>query len=122
MINIITVAPDWGHLLLTPDGNEIRVPKSAFESLRKLGVLERNRAQLKPIIYSLLDRKYDDLLMGLRQLLGRDLEGPAWCECHCRDCQRKESITDNTRLPGHKNPGINTDRIVQEIKARRRAA
>ncbi len=98
MIEINTVAPDWGHPLMTPEGKEIRVPKDAFECLRKLGVLERNRAILKPLIYELLDPQYDDLLMGLGRLLGRDLHGPLWCICRCRECQGREAdLTDSGR-------------------------
>jgi hypothetical protein len=122
MIQINTVSPDWGHALLTPEGKEIRVPKSAFEPLRKLGVLERNRAQLKPIIYQLMDREYDDLLMGLRHMLGKDLGGPAWCVCHCQECRDRDLQTENIQMPGRKHPGIDTDKIVREIKARRKAA
>lgn len=111
---------------MTPDGKEIRVPKFAFEPLRRLGVLERNRAQLKPLIYQLMDPLYDDLVMGLRQLLGPDLSGPNWCVCHCRECQKKATQTDNTSLPGQRFSGFyagtDTDAIVREVRARRRIA
>jgi hypothetical protein len=126
MIKLNNPTPEWGHEILTPEGKAIRMPKYAFRLLRKLGVLEHNRAQLKPIIYQLLDRQYDDLLMGLRHLLGKYLDGPDWCVCHCRECQSKESQTDNTSLPGHKHPESNieadTDRIIRDIKARRKIA
>lgn len=120
MIKINIVTPDWGHPLITPEGKVIRVPKSAFEPLRKLGVLERNRAQLKPSIYEFLDPQYDCLAMGLRQLLGPDLTGPAWLVCGCDECKREPQI--NTRMPGQKQPGIDTDKIIAEIKARRQKA
>jgi len=121
--------PDWGHALLTPvvdkSGNEttpreIRVPREAFEHLRKMGVLVRNRAQLEASIYTLLNPMFDDIALGLRRLLGQDLSGPAWCRCDCRDCQRKASDMDHTRLPGP--DGLEQDeasRIVREVKARR---
>ncbi len=123
--NIVT--PEWGHSLLTPEGKEIRVPKSAFEPLRRLGALERNRAKLRPIIYQLLGREYDDLLMGLRHLLGINLNGPEWCVCHCRECRQIESQTENIRLPGQKLPvvdtqGMDTDKIVREVVSRRKIA
>jgi hypothetical protein len=124
-----SVRPDWGHALLTPfvdksgretSPREIRVPRDAFQHLRKMGVLERNRAQLKPIIYGLLDPNYDDLLRGIGRLIGRDLSGPAWLVCKCYECQAKFSDLDHTRLPGRSTlEQDEASRIVREVKARR---
>jgi hypothetical protein len=77
--------PDkWGHAMIAPDGQEIRVPKFALVKLKKMGLLERRRARLSPLIYGVL--QHDSLANGLRRLLGADLSGPAWLSCNCREC------------------------------------
>jgi hypothetical protein len=77
--------PDkWGHALITPDGQEIQVPKLALLKLRKMGLLERRRARLSPLIHGVLQN--ESLANGLRRLLGSDLSGPAWLSCKCREC------------------------------------
>ncbi len=77
--------PDaWGHGLVTPEGNEIRVPKFALVKLRKMGLLVRRRARLSPLIYGVLEQ--ESLENGLRRLLGPDLSGPARLSCNCREC------------------------------------
>lgn len=110
MIQTDIVAPEWGHPLMTPEGQEIRVPKSAFASLRRLGMLERNRAQLKPSIYEFLDPQYDSLTEGLRHLLGTDLSGPKWVICHCGDCRNKQPYI---------RPDL-ADHAMRELKAKRK--
>lgn len=98
MIAIGRARPEWGHALLTPLGDEIRVPRSVFPILRRLGVLQGNAAQLTTRIYALLDQDYDCLTDGLRLILGANLEGPTWCVCKCRACQSKASDLDHSRL------------------------
>lgn len=116
----LSAKPDWGHALLTPDGREIRVPAAAFSLLRNLGVLANNKARLSPMIYDFLDPQYDCLALGLRQLLGPDLSGPAWLVCGCMECRESEAVMDNTRLPRQSVPGVDTDRIVADVLARRK--
>jgi hypothetical protein len=74
----------WGHGLITPEGREIRVPKLALVKLKRMGLLQRRRAQLSPLIYGILE--HENLAEGLRQLLGGDLNGPAWVICNCAEC------------------------------------
>lgn len=107
-------ALEWGHPLLTPDGREIRVPLSAFGTLRKLGALERNKNRLSARIYELIDPQYDSVTEGLRHLLGEDLAGPRWCACSCRECQGKASDLDDSRLSE-----MMVNQIISEVKARR---
>lgn len=98
------IALYWGHPLVTPDGRTIRVPHSAFASLRKLGLLVRNKNRLSPLVYELLDPQYDCLAVGLRQLLGVDLSGPKWVMCNCHKCRGKgwqettEGVVQQVRL------------------------
>jgi hypothetical protein len=108
------IALEWGHPLLTPDGREIRVPLSAFGTLRKLGALQKNKNRLTDRIYELIDPQYDSITEGLRHLLGRDLLGPNWCSCGCRECQGKEGELDDTRLSE-----VRVDQILSEIRGSR---
>jgi hypothetical protein len=107
-------ALEWGHPLLTPDGREIRVPLSAFGTLRKLGVLQKNKNRLNDRIYELIDPQYDSITEGLRHLLGDDLSGPKWCSCGCRECQGKASELDDSRLSK-----MRVNQIISEIRRRR---
>ena len=86
------VRPDWGHPLKTPEGIEIRVPSWAFTSLRRLGLLVENKAQLSPMIYQMLEPQFDCLMDGLSRMLGRDCSGPEWCLCGCDQCKAKLTI------------------------------
>lgn len=115
MATALPIEVQWGHPLLTPDGRLIRVTASTFPLLRKLGVLARNKPVLSGRIYDLLNPEYDSLAPGLRQLLGRDLTGPAWLVCTCRAC--KERGCDNVRLPGQMVP--ETEQIVAEAISKR---
>ena len=94
---------EWGHPLLTPDGEQIRLPQSAFAKLRRLGLLEKNRLhglqQISERVFMLMHSDYDGLMDGLRQLLGHDLSGAAWVLCGCRDCHRREEERDKVALP-----------------------
>jgi hypothetical protein len=118
-------ALEWGHPLITPDGRVISVPIFAFGTLRKLGLLQNNKNRLSPTIYEFIDPQYDSITEGLRQLLGKELTGPEWCRCGCQECREKQAAADNTRLPGQRDPGIGlkeTDRIVNEVKSKRKIA
>lgn len=87
---------DWGHKVFDPNGNPIRLPARAVTTLRRLGVLEKNRNlggfQISEAIYELLRSEYDPLTQGLRPLLGFDLSGPSTVKCGCRTCNRKASL------------------------------
>lgn len=102
---------EWGHRLLTPEGQEIRVPKWAFPVLQRLGVLNRYSPKLKPRIYSLLNPEYHTLTDGLRFLLGADCSGPAWLVCNCGECRAKKQ---------QQREQMDTVRLVNELKRKRR--
>jgi hypothetical protein len=113
--------PEWGHPLITPDDQTIRVPAFAFRKLRQLGALLGNSNRLSPKIYQLVRPEFDCLGEGLGRLLGEDLSGPAWVLCTCKDCQRRAAESDRTALPG-RNP-LDDDRIsalVREIVRKRK--
>jgi hypothetical protein len=110
-----------GHPLVTPDGQTIRVPASAFRRLRQLGALLGNSNRLSPKIYQLIQPEFDRISEGLGRLLGKDLSGPSWVLCACKDCQRKAAESDHTALPG-RNPldDERTSAIVREIVCKRK--
>lgn len=95
--------PLWGHPLLTPEGVEIRLPASAFPTLRQLGLLvpNKNRGmfQLSSLIDAFLEPECDGLMNGIRRLLGKELEGPDWLLCKCRQCQKLHEDADRTPMP-----------------------
>ena len=91
---------EWGHPLITPDGQTIRVPAFAFAKLRQLGALLGNSNLLSPKIYQLIQPELDCISEGLGRLLGKDLSGPSWVLCTCKDCQRRAEESDHTALPG----------------------
>jgi hypothetical protein len=91
---------EWGHLLVTPEGKTIRVPAFAFRKLRLLGALLGNSNRLSPKIYQLIRPEFDCISEGLGHLLGKDLSGPSWVLCACKDCQRKAAESDHRALPG----------------------
>ena len=110
----------WGHPLLGPRGEELRVPLFAYKILQQLGVKKRYSIQLSEKIYSLLNPDFDSLTEGLRRLVGPDLSGPAWLVCKCRECQRGRSDVDNTPLPRGKVSSAIADRALREAKAERK--
>jgi hypothetical protein len=97
------VRPTWGHPLLDPFDNEIRLPQFAFAQLRRLGLLYKNRTkglmQISDDVLDLIQPEYDCLMGSLRRMLGADLSGPEWVVCRCRQCKRKDEDADNTKLP-----------------------
>ena len=68
---------EWGHKVLNPQGQAIRLPAKAIVQLRRLGLFEKRRGvpQTSPFIYTLLDLEYDPLTMGLREVIGQDISG-----------------------------------------------
>ena len=91
---------NWGHALVNPDGIELRVPASVFPRLDQMGLLVRGRIpRISPEIYQYMHPEYDPLTAGLRYVLGPDMSGPAWCECNCSTCQRRQSDRDHTSRP-----------------------
>jgi hypothetical protein len=93
---------DWGHEIVTPEGEIIRLPQSAFPRLRILGLLLPNRNaglfQISDAIYAFMHPDYEGLMGGLRQVLGKEMEGPLWLKCGCRQCQEKHEEADKTPL------------------------
>lgn len=89
---------DWGHPLIGPNGERIRVPLWAYEKLHRLGLKKRYSIHLHPDVYEFIRPEYDALTEGLRHLLGVNLSGPAWCVCKCLECSSKESDIEHTRL------------------------
>jgi len=87
---------EWGHPLVTPDGQTIRVPASAFRKQRQLCALLGNSNRLSPKIYQLIRPEFNCITEGLGRLLGENLSGPSWVLCTCRDCQRKAVESDHT--------------------------
>ena len=112
---------EWGHPLITPDGQTIRVPAFAFSTLRRLGALRGNSNRLSPKIYQLIRPEFDCISEGLGLLLGKDLSGPSWVHCTCKDCQRRTEESDHTALPG-RNPldDGSTSALVREIVRKRK--
>jgi len=119
---IPVVRLQWGHPLRTPEGDEIRVPKSAYPRLRQLGVLRVIRGKtpsLKPSIYQLLDPAYDTLTDGLRHLLGSDCSGPSWCVCHCAECREKRAPKVVTQIkPVRRAMEVKAPRMARPIDPR----
>jgi hypothetical protein len=112
---------EWGHPLVTPDGQTIRVPAFAFRKLRQLGALLGNSNRLSPKIYHLIRPEFDCISEGLGRLLGKDLRGPSWVLCTCKDCQRRAEESDHTALPGRNvlDDG-STSALVREIVRKRK--
>jgi hypothetical protein len=112
---------EWGHPLVTPDGQTIRVPASAFRKLRQLGALLGNSNRLSPKIYQLIQPEFDCISEGLGRLLSQDLSGPSWVLCTCKDCRRRAEESDHTALPG-RNPldDARAEEIVKAVTAKRK--
>jgi hypothetical protein len=114
------IRPDWGHALLTPTGQEIRLPAFAFPKLRRLGLLQRGHTmpRLRHTAYQWMINEYDCVTDGLRQLLGPDLSGPAWCVCHCKDCQKQAAQADHTDEPGMRRAraSMQADDVIKQVK------
>lgn len=106
----LPVNPEWGHPLICPDGQEIRVPSFAYPKLRQLGLLDGKKGRLSPLVYEFLDPQYDCICESLRHLLGMDLTGPNWLVCECEGCKAKRPYRD---------AGLG-DLAVREIKAQRK--
>ena len=117
----LPAVPEWGHALLSPEGETIRVPAFAFRRLRELGALLGNSNRLSPRIYALVRPEFDCLSEGLGHLLGEDLSGPSWVLCTCKDCQRMAAESDHTALPG-RNPldDARAEEIVKAVTAKRK--
>jgi hypothetical protein len=110
---------EWGHPLLTPDGQTIRV--LAFRKLRQLGALLGNSNRLSPIIHQLIKPEFDCISEELGRLLGANLNGPSWVLCTCKDCQRRAEESDHTALPGRNPLGeAYAEEIVKTVMARRK--
>ncbi len=108
--------------MVTPQGETIRVPAFAFQSLRRMGLLLGNSNRLSPRVYQFLDASLDAITTAaLRRLLGADLSGPEWVLCTCKDCQRRAAESDRTALPG-RNPldDARAEEIVKEVVAKRK--
>ncbi len=112
---------EWGHPLVTPDGQTIRVPAFAFAKLRQLGALLGNSNRLSPRIYQLIQPEFACISEGLGRLLGEDLGGPSWVLCTCKDCQHRAEESDRTALPG-RNPldDARAEEIVKAVTAKRK--
>ena len=109
--------PDWGHPLFGPKGEVLRVPKWAYAKLHRLGVKKRYSLHLLPTIYELIDPKFDVLTdVHLRHLLGPDLSGPGWLVCKCLECRHKESLTDNTAMPGYAMRELRAEQAVSRLR------
>lgn len=100
------VRPTWGHPLLNPDGEEIRLPRFAFAKLRALGLLykdpERNMRRISDRVYYYLDDLDLNFLVGLRKLLGPNVSEPEWVQCRCRECHHKDERADKTAAPSRR--------------------
>ena len=110
------IEADWGHPLIAPDGDVIRVPLFAYSKLHRLGLKKRYSLQLDPAVYHFLDPKYDTLTDGLRHLLGCDLDGPAWLVCHCRECRHRDGLTDNTPMPGRHSSQLAAELAIRDMR------
>jgi hypothetical protein len=88
------VSLEWGHKVLNPQGQEIRLPAKAIVQLRRLGLFEKRRGvpQISRFIYTLLDPEYDPLTMGLREIIGADVSGPETVICKCFQCKRERDL------------------------------
>lgn len=86
------VCLEWGHKVFDPDGKPVQLPARAIVTLRRLGVLIRNRdlggLQISESIHELLTPEYDAITEGLRRVLGTGLEGPKQLVCNCQRCRR----------------------------------
>ena len=84
---------EWGHKVFDPDGRPVQLPAKALVTLRRLGLLEKNRnlggLQISPRIHLFLTPELDAITDGLRRSLGTNLEGPNAVACPCRSCRRK---------------------------------
>ena len=91
-----------GHPVLNPDGLTIRIPAAAFAKLRILGLLERapgvKLLRISDRVFHYLEPDFD-FLLGLRKLLGPDVDGPEWVQCRCRQCLRIYERADRTPAP-----------------------
>ena len=115
------VVSEWGHPLVTPDGQTIRVPAFAFRKLRQLGALLGNSNRLSPKIYQLIRPEFDCITKDLGRLLGKDLSGPSWVLCGCRSCRNQAAESDHTSLPGRNVPDDgSTSALVREIVRKRK--
>jgi hypothetical protein len=119
-----TLSPEtleWGHPLVTPDGQTIRVPAFAFRKLRQLGALLGNSNRLSPKIHQLVRPEFDCISEGPGRPLGKDLSGPSWVLCTRKNCQRRAEESDRTSLPG-RNPldDARVEEIVKEVTAKRK--
>src|SRR5438067_1651460 len=87
----VNVRLEWGHAVLNPAGKEIRLPAKAIVKLRRLGLIEKRKGtpQISPFIYTLLNPEYDPLTMGLREVIGADIDGPESVACYCKTCKRE---------------------------------
>jgi hypothetical protein len=113
--------PEWGHPLVTPDGQTIRVPGFAFRKLRQLGALMGNSNRLSPRIYALVRPEFDCISEGLGRVLGEDLSGPSWVDCACADCRRRAAESDRTPLPGRSAlDEARAEEIVREVVRKRK--
>lgn len=115
----------WGHALLTPEGEEIRLPQYAFRQLRQLGLLQRNRErgllQITSLVYEFMRPEYSGLLGALRSILGEDdlqfLTGPTVVDCRCKPCKRERRQIARNLMPDWKalvdqaRPGLHVDGI-----------
>jgi hypothetical protein len=84
---------------------QIQLPAIALKKLRLAGLLEKNRdggiPQISAKVFSFMDAEYDSFLGGLRKLLGLDMSGPEWVDCHCSACRKLHEDADRTPLPRH---------------------
>ena len=121
ILPLAPAAPEWGHPLITPEGATILVHAFEFRKLRQLGALMGNSNRLSPRIYEFVRPEFDCLSENIGRLLGKDLSGPSWVYCACKDCQRKSGESDRTALPG-RNPldEARAEEIVREVTAKRK--
>jgi hypothetical protein len=88
----------WGHEVFAPNGERVRLPVTAVFTLRRLGMLQKNRnlggLQISESLAELLQPEYDAITGNLRRTLGTDMAGPEWLVCRCRSCkhQRNEAL------------------------------
>jgi hypothetical protein len=111
------VCPQWGHVLLTPEGIEIRVP-NIFEALKLRGLVERDiktgHYRLLPRIDAFNNSEHDAIMGELRRILGRELEGPEWVKCRCSECHRRRTESPRRSMPNwnqirdQRQPGLHT--------------
>lgn len=109
----------WGHPLLTPEGAEIRVP-NIFTELKRMGLIRRNRErgiyQLLPLIDTFMDSQYDGIMGALRRVLGRELEGPEWVKCRCKECRGQNDKSVSLPWATMNRPDV--IKAMQQRKAR----